>query len=159
MVIDFYSQIAHNKKMTYVLFLMFFVLISILSYVISLVIDLSMGGGFYFIFSIFGILSILFAIFAYYKSDSIVTKVSGAKEADSKEYLKIYNIVEGLCLASGLPKPRLFIFKDTAIKSQLLHLFLSLILPPLVDCCLKFDRNTTTYGKDFITLTEYRFIG
>jgi heat shock protein HtpX len=117
MSMDFYEQISHNKKMTYVLFLMFFVLIGILSYIFSFVLDLYFGGGFIFIFSIFGILTIIFAIISYYQSDKIVTAVSGAKEVSKETHAQLHNIVEELCLASGLPKPRIFVINDTAINA------------------------------------------
>jgi heat shock protein HtpX len=114
---DFYKEISHNKKMTYLLFLMFFILIGILSYVISFALDFVFGFSFIFIFSIFGILSILFAVVAYYNSDKIVTKVSGAKEAPKEQFKQLHNIVEELCLASGLPKPKVFVINDTAINA------------------------------------------
>ncbi len=117
MVIDFYSQISHNKKMTYLLFLMFFILIGILSYVISLVLEFAFGIGFIFIFSIFGFLAILFAIISYYNSDKIVTSISGAKEAPREQFKQVYNIIEELTLASGLPMPRVFVINDTAINA------------------------------------------
>jgi heat shock protein HtpX len=115
--IDFYSQISSNKKKTYFLFIAFFILIGILAYVLSLIIDLFYGIGFVFIFSIFGILTILFAVISYYESDKIVTAVSGAKEAPKEEYKQLHNIVEELCLAAGLPKPRVFIINDSAINA------------------------------------------
>lgn len=117
MAIDFYSQISHNKKMTYVLFLMFFLLIAFLSFIISFILDASMGVGFYFFFTIFGFLSIIFAVISYYSSDKIVTSVSGAREVSKDEAPKLHNIIEELCLASGLPKPRIFVMQDSAINA------------------------------------------
>lgn len=114
---DFYSQISHNKKMTYVLFLMFFLLIGFLAYIISFVLEFAFGIGFIFIFSIFAILSIIFAVASYYESDKIVTKISGAKEASTEQYKQLHNIVEELCLAAGLPKPKVFVIDDTAINA------------------------------------------
>ncbi len=114
---DFYSQISHNKKMTYLLFLMFFLLIGFLAYIISFVLEFAFGIGFIFIFSIFGILSIIFAVASYYESDKIVTAISGAKEASIEQYKQLHNIVEELCLAAGLPKPKVFIIDDSAINA------------------------------------------
>lgn len=116
MVIDFYQQIADNKKMTYFLFAAFFVLIGTLAFLISVVLGgLSIYG--YTYFTIFGILIILFAIISYYTCDSIVAAVSGAKEADKGEYKQLYNIVEELSLASGLPMPRVFVINDSSINA------------------------------------------
>jgi heat shock protein HtpX len=116
MAIDFYSQISENKKMTYFLFAAFFVLIGFLAFLISIIL-----GGFnlygYTYFTIFGILIIFFALISYYTCDSIVTAVSGAKEADEKDFKQVYNVVEELSIASGLPQPRIFVINDSAINA------------------------------------------
>jgi len=49
---------------------------------------------------------------AYWKSDTIALRMSRAVEADATEYARYHNLVEGLCIASGLPKPRLYIIED-----------------------------------------------
>ncbi|VVB74398.1 Protease HtpX [uncultured archaeon] len=116
MAMDFYSQISSNKKMTVLLFIAFFILLGVLAGIISYILGgFSIVGGFFL--TIFGILIILFAIISYYTCDSIVTMVSGAKEAPPEKFKQLNNIVEELCLASGLPKPRLFVINDTAINA------------------------------------------
>jgi len=114
---DFYSQITRNKRMTYVLFLIFFILIGFLAYIVSFVIDWYFGAGFIFFYSIFGVLTIIFAIASYYSSDKIVTSISKAKEAPVAKFKQLHNIVEELCVASGLPKPKIFVMDDTAINA------------------------------------------
>ena len=51
---------------------------------------------------------------SYYNSDKAALAISHAKPADPQEYARLYNLVEGLCIASGLPKPRLYIIDDPA---------------------------------------------
>lgn len=104
--------------MTSILFLLFFVLIGILAGIISLVLDL-FGFPFLGVFTVLGILIILFSVISYYSCDSIVTAISGAKEThpDDKNFKLLHNIVEELSLASGLPKPRVFVIDDTAINA------------------------------------------
>jgi heat shock protein HtpX len=51
---------------------------------------------------------------AYWKSDSVALAISRARPADPVEYARLYNIVEGLCIAAGLPKPRIYIVDDVA---------------------------------------------
>jgi heat shock protein HtpX len=51
---------------------------------------------------------------AYWKSDSVALAMSRAHPADPVEYARLYNIVEGLCIAAGLPKPRVYIIDDEA---------------------------------------------
>jgi heat shock protein HtpX len=54
------------------------------------------------------------AVFSYWKSDSIALAMAGAKPASVEEQPRLHNIVEGLCIAAGLPKPRLYIVEDDA---------------------------------------------
>jgi len=113
---EFYSQISKNKQMTYLLFLIFFVLIGFLALVISFILGSFFGGALSFL-SLFGFLIIIFAIISYYSCGSIVTAISGAKEADPKKFKQLYNVVEELCIASGLPMPKVFVIDDSAINA------------------------------------------
>jgi heat shock protein HtpX len=51
---------------------------------------------------------------SYWKSDSIALAMSRAEPADPATYARLHNLVEGLCIASGLPKPRLYVVNDAA---------------------------------------------
>ena len=51
---------------------------------------------------------------SYFNSDKVALAISHAKPADEQQYARLYNLVEGLCIASGLPKPRLYIIDDDA---------------------------------------------
>lgn len=54
------------------------------------------------------------AFLSYWKADVIALKVSRARPADPVEFQRLHNLVEGLCIASGLPKPRVYIVDDPA---------------------------------------------
>jgi len=54
------------------------------------------------------------AFASYWKADAIALAVSRAKPADPVVYKRLHNLVEGLCIASGLPKPRVYIVDDAA---------------------------------------------
>ena len=60
------------------------------------------------------ILAAGFAFFSYWKSDSIALAVSRAHPADPEQYRRLHNLVEGLCIAGGLPKPRVYVVDDPA---------------------------------------------
>ena len=51
---------------------------------------------------------------AYWKSDAVALRVSRARPASVEDYARYHNLVEGLCIASGLPKPRLYVIEDPA---------------------------------------------
>ncbi len=54
------------------------------------------------------------AFAGYWKSDAVALRVSRARPADPREHARLHNLVEGLCIASGLPKPRLYVIDDPA---------------------------------------------
>lgn len=51
---------------------------------------------------------------SYFWSDKIVLGISGAKPIEKKDNPEVYRIVENLCLASGLPLPKIYIIDDSA---------------------------------------------
>lgn len=54
------------------------------------------------------------AFVSYWKADKIALAVSRAYPADPVQYQRLHNLVEGLCIASGLPKPRVYLVDDPA---------------------------------------------
>jgi heat shock protein HtpX len=70
----------------------------------------------------FGVIGIVIALVvalgmsavSYWKSDSVALAMSRARPADPVQYARLHNIVEGLCIAAGLPKPRVYIIDDEA---------------------------------------------
>jgi len=57
------------------------------------------------------------AIGSYYWSDKIVIAATGAQPADGKQYFKLHSLIEGLCIAGGLPKPKVYVLEDDAINA------------------------------------------
>jgi heat shock protein HtpX len=51
---------------------------------------------------------------SYFSSDKIALSMSRAKPADGPRYQQLHNIVEGLSIAAGIPKPRVYVIDDTA---------------------------------------------
>lgn len=54
------------------------------------------------------------AVVAYWKSDSVALAMSHAHPADPQAYARLHNLIEGLCIAAGLPKPRVYVIDDIA---------------------------------------------
>jgi heat shock protein HtpX len=51
---------------------------------------------------------------SYYASDKIVLAISRARPVKKEDFPYLYNVVEGLAIAAGLPKPRCYVIDDTA---------------------------------------------
>ncbi|MFH1663547.1 MAG: M48 family metallopeptidase [archaeon] len=107
-----YDRIAANKRNSILLFAGFFLFNLFLGWVFSEI----MGLGYFGIFMAFFIAMALMLL-SYYKSDSFVLAVSKAKPVNEKEFPHLYNSVEGLAIAAGIPKPKLFLIDDTAINA------------------------------------------
>ena len=60
------------------------------------------------------VIAAVMAFTSYWKSDSIALKVSRAVPADPETYQRLHNLVEGLCIAGGIPKPKVYIINDPA---------------------------------------------
>ena len=60
------------------------------------------------------VISAVMAFVSYWKSDAIALRVSRAVPADPVTYKRLHNLVEGLCIAGGLPKPRVYVINDPA---------------------------------------------
>ena len=52
--------------------------------------------------------------FSYYYSDKMVMAISGAKQIQKKDNPTLFRTVENLCIASGLPTPKIYIINDSA---------------------------------------------
>jgi len=105
----FAKEINRNRRKSFGLILFFFVLIV----AVGVAIDVLIGGGIFIAGAAFVIATVM-AFVAYYKSDAITIAATRAKPADPTEYRRYHNLVEGLCIAAGLPKPKLYVVDDPA---------------------------------------------
>ncbi len=112
--ISFHSEIAKNKRDSGFLIVIVFAVLVLLGYVIGL----AVGGEWFLLILIFSIVfSIFYLIVGYYNSDKIAIASVGAKVANREKYRQYYNLVEGLCLASGLPMPKLYVMENPQINA------------------------------------------
>jgi heat shock protein HtpX len=80
---------------------------------------IGLAAGYFVGFGVWGIVIALLmagglAFFSYWKADAIALAVSRAHPADPEQYRRLHNLVEGLCIAAGLPKPRVYVVDDPA---------------------------------------------
>jgi len=62
-------------------------------------------------------ISVLYVLFSYFKSDEMILEVVGAKEASEQEYSQFHDLMEGLTISSGMPKPDLYVQEDDRINA------------------------------------------
>lgn len=106
--IDFFTESSRNQIKTYFLFLGFFAFIFLIAIALKYIFNFA-GFGILFIA---GIMAIIYGIVGYFLGDKIVLATSGAQEADSKKHQYLDNVVEGLSISAGIPKPKLYVIDD-----------------------------------------------
>ena len=113
---NIYEVASSNKRKSFLIIVVFVFFVGISIYLISQALGYYWGyepGG----LGAMGlalILSGLLSFGGYYFSDSIVLSISGARPADRRRDFNFYTAVENLCIASSLPKPKLYIIEDSA---------------------------------------------
>ncbi len=104
-----YEQIASNKRKSFFLILFFLGLIFALAWLFGELTNLGPHG-----LTLAVVIAVVMTFGSYYSSDKIVLAISRARPVEKKDYPYLYNVVEGLAIAAGLPKPRCYIIDDTA---------------------------------------------
>lgn len=107
-----YDRIAANKRNSILLFVFFFLFILFLGWIFGEIFAWGYLGLFLAFF-----LALIMIFSAYYKSDSLVLSISKAKPVIEKEWPHLFHSVEGLAIAAGIPKPKLYMIDDTAINA------------------------------------------
>lgn len=104
-----YNQISSNKLKTILMMGVFMLLFL----GVSLLLGRALGYGMSFV-GIMLIISGAMSFVSFYYSDKIVLSMTGAKLAKKEEYRELYQSVENLSIASGLPMPKVYVINDPA---------------------------------------------
>ena len=104
-----YDLIASNKRRSILLIIGFIGVVSLVGAAFGVLLGYGLAGTLFAL-----VLSGALAFASYWKADSVALAVSRAHPADPTEYRRLYNLVEGLTIASGLPMPRVYIVDDPA---------------------------------------------
>jgi heat shock protein HtpX len=104
-----FELIRSNKRRSVALVGVFVVIAALIGLAAGYVAGFGWWG-----FAIAMVIAGVAAFLSYWKADTIALAVSRAQPADPQEYRRLYNLVEGLCIASGLPQPRIYVVDDPA---------------------------------------------
>lgn len=108
-----WDHVSSNIFKTWVIFFFFTLFTVVVVYILARGFGFGEMGG----LGIVGIALIaagLMNFVSYYFSDKIVLGISGAKPLKHDENTQIYHLVENLCIAAGLPTPKIYILEDSA---------------------------------------------
>ncbi|MFA5105536.1 MAG: zinc metalloprotease HtpX [Candidatus Micrarchaeia archaeon] len=104
---DFYKESDKNRLLSTLLVLVMGVLVLGAALAFAYIFDFGIEGALIAL-----IIALVYAYVGYYHSDSVVLSISNAKPAEKRDYPYLYNTVEGLSLAAGIPMPRLYVIED-----------------------------------------------
>lgn len=111
---NIYQNIDSNKNASAIIMVMFIVVVTAIGWVIGQFYGDGSSAGFIGMALIFSGVS---GFISYYNSDKIVLAISGAREVSPQEAPQLHDLVENMCIASGLPKPRIYVIEDTAMNA------------------------------------------
>jgi heat shock protein HtpX len=104
-----YEQIAANKRKTFLLIFGAIVLLGAVGYVLGL---LYASGPYGLVGAV--ALAVVLSLTSYFAGDRIVLASTRAKQVSQQEQPRLHNIVEGLSIAAGIPKPRVYVIPERA---------------------------------------------
>jgi heat shock protein HtpX len=104
-----YEEIAQNRRRTILLVVGAVLLLGAVGYAIGLLYQAGPAG-----LVIAVIIAAVMSIGSYLYGDKMVLASTRAREVSSEEAPRLHNIVEGLAIAAGIPKPRIYIVPEQA---------------------------------------------
>jgi heat shock protein HtpX len=114
--ISFYDQMSKNKRDSVLLGILVFSSLIGLVYVIAEIFTPGFSFGF---LTFAGIIIILYSYASYSYGDKVVlaaTRAIPIKENDRK-YIHLINVVEGLSIAAGIPKPKIYVIESNEMNA------------------------------------------
>ncbi len=104
-----YEQISRNKWKSAALVGFFVVFIFLLTWLFEYLMGWGTSG---LVLAV--VVAMTMAAGGYFASDKIVLGISKARPVTREEFPYLYNVVEGLAIAAGIPAPRCYVIEDTA---------------------------------------------
>ncbi|MBI3909624.1 MAG: M48 family metalloprotease [Armatimonadetes bacterium] len=105
-----YEQIARNKRHSALLVLAVVILLMVLGAVFAGAVEAPWWTGLAGASVAAGITFLI----SYYGGSAILLGVSGARPIQKRDHPQLFNVVEEMAIASGLPMPRIYIIEDSA---------------------------------------------
>ena len=107
-----FEQIAANRRRTLFLVAAAFVLLGVTGYVLG---SLSRSGPIGLVVALAIAAAMSWA--SYFHGDALVLRSTGAVEVTPEQEPRLHNVVEGLALAAGIPKPRVYVVPAAALNA------------------------------------------
>lgn len=104
-----YEQIARNKRKSVAIVAGTVLFVAGVGYLLGLVFNFGIGG-----LVVALVVSALMSVYSYRNGDRMVLRAARARPVSHEEAPRLHNVVEGLALAAGLPKPAVYVIPERA---------------------------------------------
>ena len=108
-----YKQIASNKRKTWILLIVFFLLLALVGYAVGF---LFMNSGIWGV-TVAMIIGFIYALTMIFQSTEIVMSMNGAREVDRNEEPVLYHVVEDMAMVAQIPMPRVYVIDDPGLNA------------------------------------------
>jgi heat shock protein HtpX len=109
-----YEQIRKNRRASWLLMGLVVALLAMLGFAIGYATVGGSSGGIGLL-GVFGVVAIAWSVIGYYSGDKMVLAVSGAHKVTHAEAPQLYNVVEEMTIAAGLPQvPAVYILDEAS---------------------------------------------
>lgn len=113
MALSMFEQIARNRRNTFILIAVMSALFVAVGYFVGLVFFNNSVGG----LILAGAFAVVMALFSYFSGDSLILAVSGARQVRHQDLPQLFNVVEELAIAGGIPMPKVYVIEDQAMNA------------------------------------------
>jgi len=101
------QAVKNNKRSSYSIIALFVLIVTLVVYFTCYYLDL---GVFSVVIAI--AFSSITSLISYFTCDKIILAMNGARPATKEQDLLLSSLLDGLCIASGLPRPKLYVIDD-----------------------------------------------
>jgi heat shock protein HtpX len=105
-----HEQIAANKRKTVLLFVVAIAFTGLVGFAIGFL--FFNGGTAGVVIAV--ALAVILSLSSYFAGDRLVLASTRAREVSAEEEPRLHNVVEGLAIAAGIPKPRVYVVPEQA---------------------------------------------
>ena len=107
------KEVKKNKTKTVIIITIFFIFVALCVYFLS---NLIFEDA--YVASIIALFfSIITSVTSYYNSDKMILNINNARSATREEFLQLNVSLESLCIAAGLPMPKLYVMETDALNA------------------------------------------
>ena len=108
-----WDHVSSNIFKTWVIMILFTLFTFAIVYVFAMAFGFGEVGAVGLLGGTFLVIGLM-NFFAYFNSDKMLLGMAGAKQIQKHDHPEVFRTVENLCIASGLPMPKIYIIDDTA---------------------------------------------